>query len=145
VHWRETHPHALVDALAYDAASDELRLGGYLRGRWLSASQLAHVTGIGTFAMRQIKGVEPSAEPLPPEVKARKPRKGAEVDMSSGGTHGGAGAAHVLSRANPALVPSLDIENAEDPLAGEQTWPTEEVRRCCCCCCCRRRCRCRRR
>jgi len=100
---------------------------GYVRGLGLSAAQLVHVPGAGDFQVDRIEAAaepaalgEPAARPAPTGAAGAS---GAPQAMDAAG----AGAA-VLAAAAPGEREALVRENAPDPLAGEQTWPTEEAR-----------------
>eukprot|EP00753_Platysulcus_tardus_P002750 PLAT11863.1.p1 GENE.PLAT11863.1~~PLAT11863.1.p1 ORF type:complete len:818 (+),score=377.35 PLAT11863.1:49-2502(+) len=112
--WREQRSYMLVQAVEVvengEVDDDEqplvtLRLGGYLRGRFLSVHQLMHVTGLGTF---QMSGLESGADPCParPRREEGKAPHRMEPDAS--------------------LIEPLESEVPYDPFAAEQTWPTEE-------------------
>lgn len=118
-----------------------------MRGLGLSAAQLVHVPGAGDF---QVERIEAAPEPRALGEAVERPRAcpaGTPEAMdaagpgSGSGSGSGSGAGTVLAAAEPAAREALVRENAPDPLAGEQTWPTEEVRpsRCarppvaCCC------------
>lgn len=99
---------------------------GYVRNMGLSASQLLHLPLAGDVQMRHI-----SSHPQPPILgrqpaqKRQHPGTGSEEAMEASGP----GAA-VLAAADPSQQEPLERENQADPLAGDQTWPTEEVRGC---------------
>jgi AARP2CN (NUC121) domain len=99
---------------------------GYLRGLGLSPNQALHVPGAGDFHIERIDGPQ---EPAPAVGAAFRQKDrplpgagGAEAMDASGGQ------APVLATADLSAREPLTRENVPDPLAGEQTWPTEEVR-----------------
>ncbi|GAU30187.1 hypothetical protein TSUD_311380 [Trifolium subterraneum] len=118
-HWR-THRSYLVankvDAV-YDGNSDTctLVLSGYLRVRNLSVNQLVHVSGAGDF---QLCKIEILKDPFP-----LNSRKNQDL-MDSDEMHD----VEVIRTLvpDPENQESLVVENTPDPLAGEQTWPTED-------------------
>ena len=97
---------------------------GYVRNMGLSANQLIHIPLAGDFQMSHI-----SSHPQPaalgrqpgPNKKQQQPDSSAEAMDASG-----EGAA-VLATADPEHQEPLIRENDANPLAGEQTWPTEQV------------------
>ncbi|KAL9255003.1 Pre-rRNA-processing protein TSR1-like protein [Drosera capensis] len=118
-HWRNQRAYVVaekVDLVNDDPSSGKctVLLTGYLRARSLSMNQLVHVSGAGDFEFSKIELLK---DPFP-----LNPRKGQDLmdadDMCTG---------QVID----SLVPDcskqepLLIENIPDPLAGEQTWPTE--------------------
>uniref|UniRef100_A0A5B7BVQ0 Bms1-type G domain-containing protein n=1 Tax=Davidia involucrata TaxID=16924 RepID=A0A5B7BVQ0_DAVIN len=118
-HWRNQRPYLMgqkVDLVADDCNSEKctLLLTGYLRGRSLSVNQLVHVSGAGDF---QLYKIELLKDPCPLNV-----RKEGDF-MDSGEVHD----VQVISSLapDPLKQEPLLVENDPDPLAGEQTWPTE--------------------
>ncbi|CAN4123081.1 unnamed protein product [Withania somnifera] len=117
-HWRNQRPYVMaqkVDMLADNTISGKCTLlSGYIHARSLSVNQLVHVTGAGDFQLSKIKLLK---DPCPLNV-----RKGGDLmesdDMSE---------AQVISclTPDPMKQEPLLVENVPDPLAGEQTWPTE--------------------
>ncbi|KAF5739478.1 hypothetical protein HS088_TW12G00684 [Tripterygium wilfordii] len=119
-HWRNQRPFLMaeqVDMVANDCSQEKctLLLTGYLRARSLSVNQLVHVSGAGDF---QLCKIEVLRDPFP--LNSRKVVDVMESDE--------VGDVEILG----ALVPDplkqepLIFENVPDPLAGEQTHPTEE-------------------
>ena len=133
-------------------ATGTLLLRGYVRGLGLSANQAVHVPGAGDFQLSQIEG---PPEPAPANdaaaggagagrgqqhAAAQRAQQQQQQQQSGGGGGGGGGGMDtdvqldaasglpVLARPDPAAQEPLVRENDFDPLAGEQTWPTEEVR-----------------
>ena len=118
------------------AALGTLLLRGYVRGLGLSANQAVHVSGAGDFQLAQIDGPPevPAANDSPEAARRQQAvaaAGAAAMDLSAAEGFGGL---PVLARPQPGQQESLVRENEVDPLAGEQTWPTEEVGvgRCCC-------------
>ncbi|RDX77837.1 Pre-rRNA-processing protein TSR1-like protein [Mucuna pruriens] len=117
-HWRTQRSY--IFAQKVDAVSDNnsekctLLLTGYLRGRSLSVNQLVHVSGAGDF---QLSKIEVLKDPCP--LNSRKNQDLMDADEM-----------HDMEVIG-SLVPdpqnqeALVVENIPDPLAGEQTWPTE--------------------
>lgn len=84
----------------------------------LSANQLLHVPGAGDYRIDRIlaaQGPSCANEPAP------RPRTDA---MDTEGAEGGVA---VLAVPDPEAQDDPQREHDPDPLAGEQTWPTEEV------------------
>jgi hypothetical protein len=95
-----------------DAAGGTLTVRGFVRGRPLGADRLAHITGIGTFAVDSI------ARAVPPAGAGRVRAAPAEADMrdeeaGGAGVAGGAGA--VLARRNDAEAEALESRPEDDP------------------------------
>ncbi|XP_044511758.1 pre-rRNA-processing protein TSR1 homolog isoform X1 [Mangifera indica] len=116
-HWRNERPYLMaqkVDVVADDCnlAKCTLLLNGYLRAHSLSVNQLVHVSGAGDF---QLSKIEILKDPFP--LKSRKEQDAMEDEIHDA----------VVIRSldpGPSQEPLL-VENVPDPLAGEQTWPTE--------------------
>ncbi|KAJ0250307.1 hypothetical protein HA466_0136600 [Hirschfeldia incana] len=118
-HWRSQRPYVVaqkVGMLVDDKSPGEctLLLSGYLRARKLSVNQLVHVTGVGDFQLSQVEVLK---DPYP--VNERKKHNSMELDDSHD--------EEVLRSLvpDPMRQEPLVVENTPDPLAGEQTWPTE--------------------
>jgi pre-rRNA-processing protein TSR1 len=115
---RDRRGHVLADSVAAAANPDgetlTVRIGGYVRGRNLTANQLCHVSAFGTFQIAQIeRGGDP--HPLATSSMSRRASAAGAMDAEDCGT--------LLP---DAAQESLVMENTADPLANEQTWPTEE-------------------
>nr|XP_027091606.1 pre-rRNA-processing protein TSR1 homolog isoform X1 [Coffea arabica] len=117
-HWRNQRPYIVAQKV--DLVEDNctpgnctLLLTGYLRARSLSINQLVHVSGAGDF---QLSKIELLKDPCPLSVK-----KGGD-SMHSDDNH-----TQVIRclMPDPMEQEPLLVENIPDPLAGEQTWPTE--------------------
>ncbi|PQP93241.1 pre-rRNA-processing protein TSR1 homolog [Prunus yedoensis var. nudiflora] len=118
-HWRSQRPYLIsqkVDIVADDFNSGNctLLLTGYLRARSLSVNQLVHVSGVGDF---QLSKMEILKDPFP--LNARKEQDFMDSDEVCD--------VEVLRSLvpDPMRQEPLLVENVPDPLAGEQTWPTE--------------------
>ncbi|KAF8116689.1 hypothetical protein N665_0015s0063 [Sinapis alba] len=118
-HWRSQRPYVVaqkVGMLVDDKSPGKctLLLSGYLRARKLSVNQLVHVSGVGDF---QLSKVEVLKDPFP--LNERKKQNSMELDDSHD--------EEVLRSLVPDLMKQepLVTENIPDPIAGEQTWPTE--------------------
>ncbi|CAI9117069.1 OLC1v1018393C1 [Oldenlandia corymbosa var. corymbosa] len=118
-HWRNQRPYLVsekVDLVDEDCSTGKctLLLTGYLRARSLSVNQLVHVSGAGDF---QLSKIELLKDPCPLSV-----RKGDDFMDSDDN----------IIQVTRCIMPDpmkqepLLVENIPDPLAGEQTWPTEE-------------------
>ncbi|KAH7848301.1 hypothetical protein Vadar_000957 [Vaccinium darrowii] len=117
-HWRDKHPYLMaqkVDMVAdgCHAEKSTLLLTGYLRTRNLSVNQLVHVSGAGDFQLCKIELLE---DPCP--LKARK-----DGDLMDADVHDVQVVRSLVP--DPMKQEPLLVENVPDPLAGEQTWPTE--------------------
>ena len=126
--WQRGRPMVVADAVevvgevAAEAASRggaaaacDVAVTGYVRNRALSANQVVHVTGVGSFAVRV---VEAAADPCP-------------FGRTGSGPGGGGGRATpprgaVISRPVEGEAEEIVLENEANPLEGEQTWPTKE-------------------
>ncbi|XP_057469803.1 uncharacterized protein LOC130758851 [Actinidia eriantha] len=118
-HWRHQRPYLMaqkVDLVADTPNSEKctLLLTGYLRARNLSVNQLVHVSGAGDF---QLCKIELLKDPCP--LNARK-----EGDLMVSDETNDVQVVRSLAP-DPMKQESLLVENVPDPLAGEQTWPTE--------------------
>lgn len=116
-HWRSQRSYLMAQKveLEADAGSPEkctLLLTGYLRVRNLSVNQLVHVSGAGDF---QLSCIDLLKDPCP--LNARKERGLMDSDEVQ----------EVIRTLTPDPMKqeALLVENIPDPLAGEQTWPTE--------------------
>ncbi|GBG88337.1 hypothetical protein CBR_g46902 [Chara braunii] len=115
-----------------ETSTCRLFVSGYLRGRAISVNQLVHVSGLGDFQMEKIEG-PPDPIPLNPRSGKSAERQKAvngeaadmAVDVGIDVEAASAGKIRVLAEADPAIREPLVVANTPDPLAGEQTWPTE--------------------
>lgn len=89
---------------------------GYVRYFGLSVNQPVHIQGCGDF---NIDKIETADDPCSHGRKAT-PHGVQGMDMAGEG-------ATVLATADPAKRQGVARLNTPDPLAGEQTWPTEQV------------------
>ncbi|KAG5542786.1 hypothetical protein RHGRI_015784 [Rhododendron griersonianum] len=114
-HWRDKHPYLMAQKvdLVTDGGKSTLLLTGYLRTRNLSVNQLVHVSGAGDF---QLCKVELLKDPCP--LNARK-----DGDLMDADEHDVQVIRSLVP--DPMKQEPLLVENVPDPLAGEQTWPTE--------------------
>ncbi|PIA56805.1 hypothetical protein AQUCO_00700868v1 [Aquilegia coerulea] len=117
-HWRSQRPYLMAQEV--DLVTDDgnpgtctFLLSGYLRARSLSVNQLVHVAGAGDFQLCKIDILK---DPCPLNVK-----KGQD-SMDTDNLHDQV--IHSLVP-DPLKQEPLLFENVPDPLAGEQTWPTE--------------------
>nr|XP_017239396.1 PREDICTED: pre-rRNA-processing protein TSR1 homolog [Daucus carota subsp. sativus] len=106
----------MVDCIATDSDAEKctLLLTGYLRARSLSVNQLVHISGAGDYQLCKVDFLQ---DPCPLNL-----RKEADI-MDSYELH----SVQVISSLvpDPMKQEPLLVENLPDPLAGEQTWPTE--------------------
>ncbi|KAK9859345.1 hypothetical protein WJX84_011275, partial [Apatococcus fuscideae] len=121
--WRQQRPSLLVEAASFQATPDAsapgtLEIRGHVRTLGLSPNQLVHIPGAGDF---QIGAVYGPSEPAPDvgELHSGRKRKGTDEVMADAQPR-------LLAEPSPEAQEPLVRENMPDPLAGEQTWPTEE-------------------
>ena len=118
--WRQHRPYIIVDACRRFQGG--ISLSGFIRGQNLSVHQAVHMPGVGDC---NIVRIEAEADPLSRSARA-------SVALGNGARGGGGDGTlsmeedTVLAVADPAKCEGLARENVPDPLAGEQTWPTEE-------------------
>ncbi|KAG7971506.1 hypothetical protein I3843_07G137300 [Carya illinoinensis] len=118
-HWRNQRPYIMaqmVDMVVDDCNMEKctLIITGYLRGHSLSVNQLVHISGAGDY---QLSKIEILKDPFP-----LNPRKERDI-MDSDEVHDTEVIRSLAS--DPLKQEPLLVENVPDPLAGEQTWPTE--------------------
>ncbi|CAL8469855.1 g9397 [Coccomyxa elongata] len=117
--WRRQRPCLLVDAAHFFPAPDEvgtLTLRGYVRHLGLSANQIVHVPGAGDFQIERIEGTEePAALGAAPRSTSAATNDD-EMDASR---------SSMVVLPDPTAREEVIREKEADPLAGEQTWPTD--------------------
>ncbi|XP_052202263.1 uncharacterized protein LOC127808008 [Diospyros lotus] len=118
-HWRNQRPYLMaqkVDLVADACSPDKctLLLTGYVRARCLSVNQLVHVSGAGDFQLCKIEILKD-----PCTLKARQESDVMDADEE----HDVQVVSSIIP--DPMKHEPLIVENFQDPLAGEQTWPTE--------------------
>uniref|UniRef100_A0A1D1Y5B3 Pre-rRNA-processing protein TSR1 n=1 Tax=Anthurium amnicola TaxID=1678845 RepID=A0A1D1Y5B3_9ARAE len=118
-HWRTQRPYLLSHEIDVEPDVDypgkcSLILSGYVRAHNFSVNQLVHVSGAGDF---QLSKIDILKDPFP--ICERRNRDFMDSDDSRGG--------QVMRTLlpDPMKAEPLLVENVPDPLAGEQTWPTE--------------------
>ncbi|KAG8503000.1 hypothetical protein CXB51_000983 [Gossypium anomalum] len=117
--WRNQRPYLIaqkVDMVPDDSSPEKctLLLTGYTRAHSFSVNQLVHVSGAVDF---QLSRIEIMKDPIP--LNARKDHNAMDSDDIED-------AEIIRSLApDPSSQEPLLVENVPDPLAGEQTWPTE--------------------
>ncbi|XP_038974747.1 pre-rRNA-processing protein TSR1 homolog [Phoenix dactylifera] len=118
-HWRNQRSYLMSQEVQLEPdygnpGKCTLLLSGYVRAHSLSANQVIHVAGAGDF---QLSKIDVLKDPYP-----LNERKGCN-SMDSEDGHG----IQVINTLlpDPLNQESLLAENVPDPLAGEQTWPTE--------------------
>jgi pre-rRNA-processing protein TSR1 len=112
VRFRAARPHLLAEAVEYVESTDapgtgSLKLTGYVRGRHLNVNSLVYLSGFGAF---QIAAIEKHG-------RTTHTKRGGSDAISSGTT---------TLTPDPTLQETLQSEMPIDPLAAEQTWPTED-------------------
>ncbi|KAG9138414.1 hypothetical protein Leryth_021065 [Lithospermum erythrorhizon] len=117
-HWRNQRSYLMSQKVTVVAENSSpgkcsLLLTGYIRARNLSVNQLVHVAGAGDY---QLSKIELLKDPCPLSV-----RKADSMDSDDIYNE------QVIRclMPDPMKQESLVVENTPDPLAGEQTWPTE--------------------
>ncbi|KAJ8772731.1 hypothetical protein K2173_027908 [Erythroxylum novogranatense] len=118
-HWRNQRPYLMSQKV--DMVADEWNLGkctilltGYLHARSLCVNQLVHISGAGDFQLQKIellKDPHPLNSRKQPDAMDSDDVPDVEVVRSL--------------HPDPLTQEPLVVENVPDPLAGEQTWPTE--------------------
>ncbi|XVE94426.1 hypothetical protein REPUB_Repub02eG0007500 [Reevesia pubescens] len=118
-HWRNHRPYLMaqkVDMVPDDSNPGKctLLLTGYTHAHSFSVNQLVHVSDAGDFQLSKIEIIK---DPIP--LNARKEHDAMDSDDIQD-------VEVVCSLApDPLNQEALLVENIPDPLAGEQTWPTE--------------------
>lgn len=110
--WRERVPYIVADKVVTSKATSEVAITGYIRSAPLSVNRLVTVTGLGTFQASKI--VKCNQDPFSASRKRKNASDGAESEFE------------VLEVADPEIQESLISQNEVNPMAQEQTWPTEE-------------------
>ncbi|XP_020584073.1 pre-rRNA-processing protein TSR1 homolog [Phalaenopsis equestris] len=118
-HWRSQRPYLMSQEVGLELENNKpgkctLLLSGYVRAQSLSVNQLVHVSGAGDF---QFDKIDVLKDPVP-----LNERKGSNL-MDSDNSN----CIEVVLTLKPDALKQepLVVENIPDPLAGEQTWPTE--------------------
>lgn len=94
-----------------------------MRNLGLSANQLMHIPGAGDFEIERMEG---AAEPSAAAAGVTKGDPSAPAAAAAMETEGPGSRLVVLP--DEETRERLVRENDPDPLAGDQTWPTEKVR-----------------
>ncbi|CAL4895990.1 unnamed protein product [Urochloa decumbens] len=117
-HWRNQRPYVMSEQVCIKPDDNTglctLLVSGYLRAHNLSVNQLVHVSGAGDFQLGQIDVLK---DPYP--LSERKSSDVMETEDN------GIQIVNTFVPDSSNQEPLL-VENVPDPLAGEQTWPTEE-------------------
>eukprot|EP00039_Didymoeca_costata_P021614 m.2603 g.2603 ORF g.2603 m.2603 type:complete len:809 (+) comp2553_c0_seq1:104-2530(+) len=118
--WRDKHPYILTQESEFVPNAEDpsqngtLIVKGYVRGRSLDPNRLVCLPGYGAFQVKKI-------ECLPTErFRKKKSQLGDSMD-----THDTNTTTAILSP-SPELQESLQSEVPIDPMAGEQTWPSDQ-------------------
>lgn len=109
--WRDAHPYLLAQDIQFVADSEgaetgTLRVTGYTRGKAFNVNDLIHLPALGAC---KLSGVTAEEDPIVSERDGRRPGTGT-----------------VIATPHPERQQDLDSTVPLDPLAGEQTWPTDE-------------------
>ncbi|WOK92487.1 pre-rRNA-processing protein [Canna indica] len=117
--WRNQRPYLMSHESNLEPDIDNpgtcsLLLSGYIRAHSLSVNQLVHVSGAGDFQLGKIDILK---DPFP--ISERKSSNSMDSDDMQN--------FQVVQTLlpDPLKQEPLIVENVPDPLAGEQTWPTE--------------------
>ncbi|KAM0915889.1 hypothetical protein ACQ4PT_010544 [Festuca glaucescens] len=116
-HWRNQRPYVMSDEACIKPGESmglcTVLVSGYLRTHNLSVNQLVHVSGAGDFQLGQIDVLK---DPFP--ISERKNSDVMDSDDNQ---------IQIVDTfvPDPLNQEPLLVENIPDPLAGEQTWPTE--------------------
>ncbi|XP_062179880.1 uncharacterized protein LOC133884470 [Phragmites australis] len=115
--WRNQRPYVMSEKVCIKSDDNmglcTLLVSGYLRAHNLSVNQLVHVSGAGDFQLGQIDVLK---DPCP--VSKRKSSDVMETEDNGN---------QIVNTfvPDPSNQEPLLVENVPNPLAGEQTWPTE--------------------
>lgn len=119
VAWRDFRAWVVGEDAEFVPEADDrglLKVHGWIRGAPLSANRLVHIPDFGDFAVDRITyapaGAKRSADVAMDDASSDQPR-----ELRAG---------DVLEARNDDEADDLVSENEPDPLANEQTWPTEE-------------------
>ncbi|XP_071499069.1 pre-rRNA-processing protein TSR1 homolog [Diadema antillarum] len=130
VKWRDIRPHVLADDVTFEPSETQegrgtLKVTGFMRGAPLSVNGLVHLPGYGDFQMARIDG---PADPCPlnPRKVKRKAKKDGDDMADDDEAETMEEGPRILEVADSQSQESLQAEAEPDPMAGEQTWPTEE-------------------
>jgi pre-rRNA-processing protein TSR1 len=110
--WRDGHPYLLAQDISFVPSVDNPDMGtllvtGYTRGQSFNVNDLVHLPALGAC---KVSGVTAEQDPaIAPHADGRRPGKGT-----------------VIAAPHPERQQDLDSVVPLDPLAGEQTWPTDE-------------------
>ncbi|XP_039138293.1 pre-rRNA-processing protein TSR1 homolog [Dioscorea cayenensis subsp. rotundata] len=118
-HWRSQRSYLMSQQVVLEPDDSNpgqctLLMSGYVQAHSLSVNQLVHVSGAGDF---QLSKIDILKDPFP--TNGKKDHNAMDSDDKIG-----LQAIHTLLP-DPLSHEPLLVENAPDPLAGEQTWPTE--------------------
>ena len=126
-HWRMQRPYLMAEGARFEpyaagsaSAKGTVRLSGYVRGGGLDVNHLVHLPGAGDFSVSKVYA------PPDPNAPSRGARRGAAEGAMDEDTPAAEEPAALLAQSNAGLRQTVVRENVPDPLAGEQTWPTEE-------------------
>lgn len=97
IQWRDMHPYMIADGLTYCENSKTLAINGTARGMPFSANRLIHLQSFGDFQLSKIHVYDSNSESIEREVFP-----------------------------NPDMQETLEFQLTPDPMANEQTWPTDE-------------------
>ncbi|KAH0455585.1 hypothetical protein IEQ34_015617 [Dendrobium chrysotoxum] len=118
-HWRSHRPYLVSQEVGLELDNNKpgkctLLVSGYVRAHNLSVNQLVHVSGAGDF---QLDKIDVLKDPVP--LNEKKGFNSMDSDNPN--------CIQVVATLKPDALKQepLVVENIPDPLAGEQTWPTE--------------------
>ena len=108
VRWKQARAQLFADQTEFhandDGATGTLQVSGYIRSRAWNINNLVYIPGCGAF---QVASLQAATDP-------HLPRKRTDEGMAS------------IVQPDPEQQDSLQMEVPIDPLAAEQTWPTED-------------------
>lgn len=118
-HWRNQRSYIMSQEVSCEPGDNNpgtctLLLSGYVRAHNLSVNQLVHISSAGDFQLGRIDLLK---DPMP--MNERKDKNSMDSDDSNSSK-----VMHMILP-DPLKQEPLLVENIPDPLAGEQTWPTE--------------------
>jgi pre-rRNA-processing protein TSR1 len=128
--WRKQRPYLVADKVEITPTPTKgnnneqlcnVNLVGFIRGQNLSVNQVVLLPGVGEYHMdRILQEKDPIAKArMMAKHKTTTSHEQMEEDVKT----------LAVASADPSQLESLVRENIPDPLAGEQTWPTEEEMR----------------
>lgn len=120
VAWRDFRSWLVAEDASFEPTEcgerGQLRLTGWIRGAPMSANRLMHIPDFGDFAVDRIVHMPPGFVPSELNEKEMATSDETRDEMAPG----------AVLDVRDEEADELVSENDPDPLANEQTWPTEE-------------------